>query len=73
MSVNANVKGKNETDNGQFQLPWSLTLDSSGDVYVVDRNNARIQKFDPNGNFIDKWSMGSLSPVGIGPSLPTSY
>jgi DNA-binding beta-propeller fold protein YncE len=57
--------GSSGTDNGQFQLPWSLTLDSSGNVYVVDRNNARIQKFDPNGNFIDKWSMGNLSPVGI--------
>jgi hypothetical protein len=57
--------GSSGTDNGQFQLPWSLTLDSSGNVYVVDRNNARIQKFDPNGNFISKWSMGNLSPVGI--------
>jgi DNA-binding beta-propeller fold protein YncE len=34
-------------------------------VFVVDRNNARIQKFDPNGNFISKWSMRNLSPVGI--------
>jgi DNA-binding beta-propeller fold protein YncE len=57
--------GSSGTDNGQFQLPWSLTLDSSGNVYVVDRNNARIQKFDPNGNFIVKWSMANLSPVGI--------
>jgi hypothetical protein len=57
--------GSSGTDNGQFQLPWSLTLDSSGNVYVVDRNNARIQKFDSNGNFIDKWSLGNLSPVGI--------
>jgi DNA-binding beta-propeller fold protein YncE len=57
--------GSSGTDNGQFQLPWSLTLDSSGNVFVVDRNIARIQKFDPNGNFIGKWSMGNLSPVGI--------
>jgi hypothetical protein len=57
--------GSSGTENGQFQLPWSLTLDSSGNVYVVDRNNARIQKFDPNGNFIGKWSMGNLPLVGI--------
>ncbi len=57
--------GTTGTENGQFQLPWSLTLDSSGNVYVVDGNNARIQKFDPNGNFIGKWGMGNLSPVGI--------
>ena len=57
--------GSSGTDNGQFQLPWSLTLDSSGNVYVVDRNNARIQKFDPNGNFIGKWGVGNLSPIGI--------
>lgn len=31
------------TANGQFHLPWSLALDSLNNVYVVDRNNERIQ------------------------------
>ncbi len=37
-----------------------MTVDSSGNVYVADYGNNRIQKFDSNGNFITKWgSQGS--------------
>jgi tripartite motif-containing protein 71 len=54
------------SDNGQFHLPWSLDLDSSNNVYVVDRNNERIQKFDNSGNFIATWSPARFQqPVGI--------
>ena len=54
------------SDNSQFHLPWSLDLDSSNNVYVVDRNNERIQKFDNSGNFIATWSPARFQqPVGI--------
>ncbi|HVI20503.1 MAG TPA: hypothetical protein VM660_00405, partial [Bacillus sp. (in: firmicutes)] len=43
-----------------FNPPWSLTMDSSNSVYVVDRNNERIQKFDNSGNFINAWSAGQF-------------
>ena len=36
---------------GQFNLPHAMVLDREGNVYVADRNNARIQVFDPNGTF----------------------
>jgi hypothetical protein len=37
-----------------------VTVDSSGDVFVVDSNNHRVQKFAPDGRFITKWgSFGS--------------
>jgi streptogramin lyase len=39
---------------GQFDRPEGIAIDSSGNVYVADRNN-RIQKFDSNGEFITKW------------------
>ena len=32
-----------------------VATDSSGNVYVADIDNNRIQKFDSNGNFITKW------------------
>ena len=32
-----------------------IAIDSSGNVYVSDWDNFRIQKFDPNGAFITKW------------------
>src|SRR6185437_2417178 len=45
--------------------------DSSGDIYVSDNGNNRIQKFDSNGKFITKWAFKdsgrglSASPGGI--------
>ena len=32
-----------------------IAFDSSGNLYVADTDNNRIQKFDSNGNFITKW------------------
>jgi streptogramin lyase len=52
--------GTEGSDNGQFQEPVSVAVGSSSIIYVVDSGNARIQKFDNNGNFISKWgSQGS--------------
>ncbi len=46
--------------NGQFRYPTDVAVDSSANVYVADKNNHRIQKFNSNGGFITKWgSSGS--------------
>jgi DNA-binding beta-propeller fold protein YncE len=37
--------------NGQFSMPAGLSVDSAGNVYVTDRTNHRVQKFDSNGTF----------------------
>lgn len=56
---------------GQFSNPNGIAVDASGNVYVADSRNERIQKFNSNGTFITKWgSTGSLdgqflSPMGI--------
>jgi phage tail-like protein len=34
---------------GQFNTPWTLAADSSGNVYVVDYGNQRVQKFNAIG------------------------
>jgi hypothetical protein len=58
--------GSSGSDDGQFNFPWSLALDENTNVYVVDRNNARIQQFDSSGNFITKWNVGPFqTPVDI--------
>ena len=37
---------------GEFRLPHNMGVDRQGNVYVADRSNRRIQKFDSDGNFI---------------------
>jgi len=40
---------------GQFNIPHAIEMDSAGRLYVADRNNARVQIFDQNGNFLAQW------------------
>lgn len=47
--------GSKGTGPGQFDLPHGLALDGSGRVFVVDRQNARIQLFDPDGKYLAQW------------------
>lgn len=37
---------------GQFKVPHSIAVDASGQVYVADRGNRRIQVFDGEGKFL---------------------
>jgi DNA-binding beta-propeller fold protein YncE len=66
------TKWGNSTDgDGEFSNPQGVATDSSGNVYVADTWNHRIQKFDPSGGFITKWgNPGSgdgqfISPLGV--------
>ena len=44
------------TDPGQFNLVHSVCTDSHGSVYIADRENHRVQVFDPEGNFLTQWN-----------------
>ena len=48
-----NMWGEEGSAMGEFELPYGLAFDSSGRVFVADRQNDRIQIFDPDGGFID--------------------
>ncbi len=40
---------------GQFDVPWGVTTDHRGSLYVTDTSNARVQKFQPDGTPLLKW------------------
>ena len=47
--------GSYKSENFTIGGPSGIDVDSSGNVYVGDVGNGRIQKFDSDGNFITKW------------------
>lgn len=56
--------GQRGTGPGEFGLPHNLVTDSEGRVYVTDRDNQRIQVFDPDGEFLDQWTgVGGVSTL----------
>lgn len=54
--------GMKGSDPGQFDLPHSIAVDGD-QVYVGDRENARIQMFDLNGRYLREWKLGH--PYGL--------
>jgi DNA-binding beta-propeller fold protein YncE len=48
--------GSAGTGPGQFRLPHSIQVDERGVVYVADRENGRIQRFDRDGKYLGAWS-----------------
>ncbi|KAG3293147.1 NHL repeat-containing protein 3 [Ictidomys tridecemlineatus] len=51
------LHGQNGTGPAKFNIPHSVTLDSSGRVWVADRGNKRIQVFDKEtGEWLGEWN-----------------
>ena len=50
-----NFYGSNGSEEGRFVNPSAVSVDSANYVYVADTGNSRIQKFDPDGNFLTEW------------------
>jgi tripartite motif-containing protein 71 len=48
--------GSQGSENGQFsKVTPGIDVDTSGYVYVIDKEGANVQKFDGNGKLITKW------------------
>lgn len=42
---------------GQASYPAAIAVDRQGNIYVADRDNNRIQKFDASGVFVTEWGV----------------
>ena len=51
----AKMWGSEGAGDGQFNKPRGVATDQTGNIYVADSINHRIQKFDSEGAFIAKW------------------
>jgi len=51
-----NEWGKAGTGPGEFRLPHSIQIDERNIIYVADRENGRIQRFDRTGKFLGEWT-----------------
>jgi DNA-binding beta-propeller fold protein YncE len=43
-------------------MPYGVATDALNNVYVVDKDNSRIQKFTPQGAFIRAWGSPGTGP-----------
>ena len=53
--------GSKGADAGQFKGPYGIKLDGSGNVWVADAFNARIQRFNANGGYVGSVGVGQLN------------
>lgn len=55
--------GKKGNKESEFDIPHGICLDDSGNVYVADRENNRVQVFDSSGKFKKQLSDKSFGAI----------
>jgi len=49
---------------GQFRQPHGIAVDDQGILYVADRQNGRLQRFDLSGKYLGEWDdLGMVTTV----------
>lgn len=60
--------GRKGTGPGEFNLVHDISTDDDGTIYVADRENGRVQWFDPDGRYLgEKHFGGQLFSVAVAP------
>mgnify|MGYP000913120811 FL=1 len=64
--------GTQGSGNGQFSRPYDTAIDSSGNIWIVDNFNSRIQQFSSSGQWLKTitgygtgWDQQFWTPAGI--------
>jgi DNA-binding beta-propeller fold protein YncE len=51
---------------GQFKQPHGIAIDDHKIIYVADRQNGRLQRFDLNGRYLGEWAnLGMVTTVAF--------
>jgi RHS repeat-associated protein len=67
--------GLSGSGNGQFNNPWGIAITESGNIWVTDTNNDRVEEFNEKAEFLQKFGTKAtgasketefVSPEGIG-------
>ena len=70
------VSGSRGSGPGQFDAPIGLAVHPSGDIYIADLGNRRVQRLSADGKFLDLWPaagkggalLSQASDVAVGAS-----
>ncbi|MCY4358149.1 MAG: peptidyl-alpha-hydroxyglycine alpha-amidating lyase family protein [Gammaproteobacteria bacterium] len=52
--------GSRGFDQGQFWMAHAIEIDANDIVYVADRENMRIHRYDTEGNFLGEWLFDAM-------------
>lgn len=67
--INADTMGLAASNVATLADPADLTVDSDGNVYIVDRGNNRVLMLDPNYKFVLEFGASFVNDQGIPDSL----
>ncbi len=56
MEAHGEITGEVGDGPGEFNLPHGIVTDSLGRVYVMDRENGRVQVFTAEGEYMTEWN-----------------
>lgn len=50
---------------GLFEDPRGIAVDGEGYIYVMEYSNGRVQRFNPQGNYVSEWTLGKVYLGGM--------
>ena len=60
--------GSSGSSDGQFSTPWGVAVDQlSGDVYVADLANNRVEEFESSGTYLSQFAAPGAAGVAVDP------